>query len=704
MFEDTHALDQASSSLVVRMAEQIEHNPWLVVTTTRPEVPSALEAAHTPRSVVQLAALDNSAAQHLLGQLTDQILSSTDRLALAQRAAGNPLFLLELARAAGTTGSAEALPDSLEPLLASRVDRLAPADRAALRTAAVLGLRFQDELLAEVVDDPVLVDDALWGRLSEFVREVEGERVFAHALVRDAAYEGLAFRRRRELHSRAAEAIERRFDRADIPVELLSVHWFAAERWDRAWECSRQAGEHAAALYANSDAATHFRRALDAARQLRRLPPAEVAHVAEQLGDVCERSGTYDRARTAYAQASRRLEHSVDQARMLRKVGDLHERRGRYATALRCYTRALHYLSTEDPGELVERCEIELAASGVRHRHFRLRDSMALAEAATEDATRAGYRKGLAHSLFLRHINSVYLNEPDDALGHQALSIFVELGDLTGQGQTLNNLGISALYRGAWDQALEHYRASRDAKERSGHVVGAATEENNIGEILSDQGHYGEAKRYFETARSTWRASHYGIGEALATFNLGRLSIRTGGIAEGVVLIEEARAAFDSMHATSFVDDADLRLLEAALIAGENSGTVERAVELEQRFAGRRAYERRTAIALALHARALAGRDQMADARDLLDESVEQLRSLSEGFELAKALLARSAVRRQLGHEDEAAADAGESQVIFDRFRSSALALSVAHAGTGGAGQLLGYGAKVLQVSSHDFG
>ncbi len=483
----------------------------------------------------------------------------------------------------------------------------------------------------------------LWERLSEFVHEVDGERVFAHALVRDAAYEGLAFRRRRELHSRAAKAIERRSEGTDLPVEVLSVHWFAAERWDRAWECSRQAGEHAAGLYANSDAATHFRRALDAARQLRRLPPVEVARVAEQLGDVCERSGTYDRARTAYEQASRRLKHNVDQARLLRKVGDLHERRGRYATALRCYTRAGHYLSTEGSDELVERCEIELAASGVRHRHFRLRDSMALAEAATEDATRAGYRKGLAHSLFLRHINSVYLNEPNDALGHQALSIFVELGDLVGQGNALNNLGISALYRGAWEQALDHYRASRDARERSGHLVGSATEENNIGEILSDQGHYTEAQRYFDSARSTWRSTRYGIGEALATYNLGRLGVRMGQTLEGVGLLEEARAAFDGMHATSFVDDTDLRLLEAALIVGENSGTVERAIELEQRFAGRRGYQRRTAIALRLHARALAGRGQMWEASDLLDQSVAQLRSLSEGFELAQALRARSA-------------------------------------------------------------
>ncbi|HTW07117.1 MAG TPA: adenylate/guanylate cyclase domain-containing protein, partial [Acidimicrobiales bacterium] len=249
VFEDVHALDQASSSLVLRLAEETEHNAWLVVATTRPDVPSALEGATAKRSVVQLAALDEAAAQRILGQASEHALSPAERRALAKRAAGNPLFLLELARVADTTGSAEALPDSLEPLLASRIDRLAPADRSILRTAAVLGLRFQNELLAEVVDDRTIVDSTLWERLSEFVHEVDGEWVFVHALVRDAAYEGLAFRRRRELHCRAAEAIEKRSGERETPLEVLSVHWFAAERWDRAWDCSRQAGEHAARLY-----------------------------------------------------------------------------------------------------------------------------------------------------------------------------------------------------------------------------------------------------------------------------------------------------------------------------------------------------------------------------------------------------------------------------------------------------------------------
>lgn len=664
VFEDTHALDQASSSLLLRLAEQAERHPWLVVATSRPDNRQPLDTC--PSSVIELGALDDSSAEDLLADLA-QALGANERQMLAKRAGGNPLFLLELARAAETTGSSEALPEALEPLLASRVDRLAPADRAALRAAAVLGLRFDDELLADILDHPVLEDKALWERLAEFVREVDGERVFAHALIREAAYEGLAFRRRRELHSRAAVAIEQRAKGADSPVELLSVHWFAAERWDRAWECSREAGERATALYANADAARHFRRALDAARQLRTLPRREIATVAERLGDVCELSGNYDGARAAYKEASRRLGHCVDRGRLLRKAGVLQEHRGRYAIALRCYTSALHYLSDNDAPTLVERCELQLAGAGVRHRQWRLRESAAQAASAGEDASLAGYRRGLAHSLYLRHINSVYLNEPDDALGRDALSIFTELGDLVGQGNALNNLGISALYRGAWGDALEHYRASRDVRERSGDLVGAATEENNIGEILSDQGYYADAERCFSAARSTWRAARYRIGEALATSNLGRLSVRTGRTMDGVALLEEAREAFEAIHASSFVADTDLRLLESALLTGELRGTAARAEELARSFSGRRGYQRRTATAVHLLGLALAGQGDVVQARVLLDESVSGLRSLSEGYELAQVLLARARVRRSTGESAAAAADEEEARAIFAR-------------------------------------
>jgi class 3 adenylate cyclase/tetratricopeptide (TPR) repeat protein len=645
VFEDTHALDQASASLVLRIAEQTEVSPWLVVLTRRSDGPGWADLAG--RTVIELRALDGSASEHLLADLSPEGLSPRDRQVLVERAGGNPLFLVELARAARDTGSPETLPDALEPLLAAQVDRLSPPDRRALRAAAVLGLRFESSLLAQVVDSDVHLDDALGERLSPFLREEEGELLFAHALVRDAAYEGLSFRTRRLLHGRAAQAIEQRANGTPLAVELLSLHWLAAERWDRAWECARLAGERAAALYANADAATQFGRALDAASHLRELSRAEVAHVGEMLGDACELAGNYERAHSAYGTACRRLHIGAQRARLLRKMGVLQERRGRYPQALRTYTSALRHLTGDDHAGLVERCELKLAVAGVRHRQDRLRDSAAEAVAAAADAEQAGYRPGLAHALYLRHINSVYLDEPDDSLAEEALSIFTDLGNLVGQGNVLNNLGISAHYRGDWPLALERYRASRAARERTGDLVGAATEDNNIGEILSDQGHYAEAERCFNAAKSSWRAASYTIGEALATSNLGRLAARTGRTLRGASLLEEARGAFEAIHAPSYVDETDLRLAECTLLAGELQRAAETGADLTARFARRGDSERLLGAVLRLRAVALAQLGDTAQAETLLDESITRLRMLAEGFELAQALAARAELRRR---------------------------------------------------------
>jgi class 3 adenylate cyclase/tetratricopeptide (TPR) repeat protein len=672
VFEDVHALDEASASLVRRIAEEAEVRPWLVVRSQLGAFPQLIDGERPRRVLMELKALDQRSSEHLVGEVGNY--TQPERQLLVGRAAGNPLFLLELARAVLATGSSEALPDALEPLLAARVDRLSPLDRGALRTAAVLGLRFEDDLFREIVDDPTVVDEGLWARLAEFVSEDAGERVFTHALTREAAYEGLPFRRRRELHARAADAIEKRAKGAHGAVELLSLHWLAAERWDRGWDCARLAGERAAALYANADAARHFRRALDAAGHLRRVPPAEVARVSELLGDVCELAGDYERARHSYDGARTRAPDGADRARLLRKVGVLHERQGHYAQALRCYTRALHRLGGEGSSGNREHCELELARAGVLNREGRLRESTAAAVVAGEGASGADYRRGLAHSLYLRHLNSVHLNEPDDALAHEALEILVKLGDLVGQGNVLNNLGVSAYFKGAWDESLRHYSASRDLRERTGDLVGAATEDNNIGEILSDQGSYAEAEERFAAAQSAWRAARYTVGLALVTSNLGRLAARTGRTEEGSELLERARAIFGEIHAGSPVAETDVRLLECSLLAGELKQVVAAGGELAAQLAGRPGHERLYATTRRLVGTALLRSGEYPEAERLLNDGIARLREVGELFELAQALEARAELGRcsDCGASDgggpgQAASDMSEAQALFVR-------------------------------------
>ena len=98
-------------------------------------------------------------------------------------------------------------PETVEALVATRIDQLGPGDRALLRWASVLGVSFSGSLIADVLEDDAEVGAAseAWERLGQYVERdphVPGAFRFRHALIRDAAYEGLSYKRRRELPPR----------------------------------------------------------------------------------------------------------------------------------------------------------------------------------------------------------------------------------------------------------------------------------------------------------------------------------------------------------------------------------------------------------------------------------------------------------------------------------------------------------------------
>ena len=222
---------------------------------------------------------------------------------VSERSGGNPLFVRELVAASRAGGGVAALPETVETLITTRIDTLEPGDRFLLRNASVLGADFELDLLADVLADELedVGDLDRWRRLGEFVAwEGTNELRFRHDLFRTVAYEGLSFRRRREIHGRVGTVLERRAEQGSVELApLLSLHFLHAEDYERAWRYSVAVGELAQHRSANVDAAELFQRALAAAEHLE-LPPPEVAHVAEALGDVCELAARYEEAGDAY--------------------------------------------------------------------------------------------------------------------------------------------------------------------------------------------------------------------------------------------------------------------------------------------------------------------------------------------------------------------------------------------------------------------
>jgi tetratricopeptide (TPR) repeat protein len=680
VFEDAHWMDGASADLLRHLGTEVTSRPWFALVTRHP-TPTGFSAADgtppLPALTMRLEPLPPDDARALVAAVADGPLPAHDVDAIVERAGGNALFLQELVAAAGrSTADDEELPESVEAVVTARIDALSPGDRTVLRWASVLGMRFGVYLLAAVLEDEESEAGAeAWDRLGEFLERdpnVAGGFRFRQAVFRDVAYEGLSYRRRRELHRRVAEVYERQARGDDTELaEVLSLHWSRAGDNERTWRYSLVAGRRAQAKYANVEAAGFYRRALEAGRRLPSLEPSEVAAVWEALGDVCDLAGLYAEAVEAYRNGRRLAEPALGpQPEFLLKEGTIREKLGQYSEALRWYTRGLAAAEgLSDPVERSEhRTKITLAYAGVRLRQGLFGDCIRRCRQALQDATSCDDLRSTAHAYYLMHLAYTELGSPErEAFRGLALPIYEELGDLLGQANVLNNLGIDAYYEGRWDEALDLYRRSREARERIGDVVGAATITNNIGEIESDQGHLDEAEAAFRQAYDVCLAAGYPLICHVATSNLGRLAARAGRLDEAETSLRDALAGFEEIRAAGFVLETEARLAERELLAGNHEEAFAKATETLARTLGAEAVAHlRTQLERVRGAALLAAGD-LAGARECLDESLRIARSVGVDYEAALTLDLLAALERAEGSEDGADVEAAESREILDR-------------------------------------
>jgi len=315
VFDDLHWADSASLDLLLNVAELVGKSPLLVVCLLRPDKDapswSAIKRARSKLgsllTEIMLKPLDAAHAQELLGNLLYiEDLPESVRNLILDKAEGNPFFVEEVIRAlidsdyiVQENGHWRAIreianvsiPDTLTGVLSARIDRLPENTKHVAQTAAVLGRIFAHRALTTVcaaAPPPERIEDVgpHLGVLTyeELVRErmpdPELEYSFKHALTREAAYELLLLRRRKELHRRAGEVLERLYpeQRGEF-ASALAHHFRQGEEWQRSADYAMRAGTQAVKVYAMSEALAHYDNAYEA---LTRLPDAS----PEQLCDA----------------------------------------------------------------------------------------------------------------------------------------------------------------------------------------------------------------------------------------------------------------------------------------------------------------------------------------------------------------------------------------------------------------------------------
>ncbi len=237
-FEDVHWAEEPLLDLVEHLADRIDDAPVLIVCLARPELLDSRPAwgGGRRRSIaIELGPLPESEIAELVDTLVEGAsLSDGLRTVLLDKTEGNPLFVEETIRMLVEQGEGAAvrIPDTLQALIAARIDALPPDSRSVLRHGALVGRVFWRGAIADL--DPELdVDGALQDLADrqlvtrEPLSTVSGEVAyrFRHVLIRDVAYGGLAKSVRATLHRTFAEWL-----RARSPDELIETQAFHLER------------------------------------------------------------------------------------------------------------------------------------------------------------------------------------------------------------------------------------------------------------------------------------------------------------------------------------------------------------------------------------------------------------------------------------------------------------------------------------------
>ena len=645
VFEDTHWMDEASADLLRKMTADLAGVPWMICVTRR-DVDEGFVASGHDVDVLRPQPLDAAAAAALVDAATEESpLPPHEIAALAERSGGNPLFLKELLAAARAAGGIEGLPDTVEAAMRARIDSLPPRERSVLKRLSVLGPTFHGELARAVIPDDIApADESEWARLEEFI-EIEGMDVFRfrHALIRDAAYEGLPYRLRRDLHALVGETIEREAGAdAEEHAEILSLHFFYAHRFGPAWRYSHLAADRARSMFANVESADFYERALEAARKEATVEAADVARVYESLGDVRKRIGEFPRASAAYAAARRIVEtDTVGAARLMLKQATVRQASGRFADAIRWIRRAERLLaSIEARDAAAQRAQAAVAYASVRMHQGRQSDVIKSCLKAISLAEEAGDRDALAHAYSLLEAAFVALGRWEKAVySGRALELYAELGDLWGQGVVYNNLGARAYWEGRWNEAADYYERGRDAWDKIGDAVSAAFGTVNAGEILSDQGRFDEAEAAFRKALRVWKAAGDRSGVAYALSNLGRLAYRRGAYDEAMQTLTEARTEFEESGSSSDALEAEARMAECTLLAGQTTEALDQTTKLLERTASPDgAPGPLTAMLYRVKGSALVELYDLPAAREALEEGLRIARERNATYDVALTL------------------------------------------------------------------
>lgn len=383
VLDDAHWFDSASWALARQVVAQVR--PLLLVLATRPLVeplPAEYRQLRTDAATERLQ-LEPLSAHDTLALVCDRLgvrrLPEPVAALIEERAQGNPFFSEELAYALRDAGliritdgvctiapgagdlSSVSFPDTMQGVVAGRIDRLPPGHELTLKVASVIGRLFALRIVRDVY--PIEADKgALRGYLGDLQRqdftmldtpEPDLAYLFKHVVTQEVAYSLLLYAQRRQLHREIAEWYEQA-QADDLPTvyPLLAYHWGKAEEPAKTLTYLELAGEQALRAGAYQEAVDRLTEAWSRSRAVQPAPDVvRQARWHRQLADACEGLGRLPESRQHAERAVALLGRPVPATR-LRSLGDLARQALRHASGKIWPRRLLGGARTDRGGAL----------------------------------------------------------------------------------------------------------------------------------------------------------------------------------------------------------------------------------------------------------------------------------------------------------------------------------------------------------------
>jgi adenylate cyclase len=719
-WEDIHWADEGTLDLIEYLSNWLRA-PVLQVCLARDELLerrpswSALRRTATTTFLEPLAPAD---ARQLIQELLHAADAATELPdALAERSGGNPLFAEAMVQRIAEEGGATAaeLPDTVQGLLAARLDTLEPFERQLVAHAAVLGRTFWESALEPIAAAAGADLAAALGALrekdilipSESLQQAgERELAFKHVLIRDVAYEMLPKAVRSRKHADVGAFIaERAGGRGEGVVALVAEHYTRAatlaaeahlpatelaELRARAVEFGEASGDAAAALFSNREALAHYETAV----ALADADEASAIRIAEKRGDVALRLGrvepaieSWERCLTYHGERGD-LEHVAE---LHRKIGSALAHKGERKQAIEHHQQGINLIKDRPPSLALVRLYEEAAWL-----YMQVGDNM-LAIYASEKALRLAEGLGearaasRAHGIFGRVFGrigdavkarenleqAVELARDSDAgetvlallaLGHnlehsegdyaaakdrylEALALAERIGDVPAQIELQSALAQLAFYRCDWPEVERASDASAELAEREG-LVGKLCLSNTLrGRLRWRDADWEASARLFTVAHELAEQVGWSEVSFSALTGLAATLLDRGDTGGAEAAIEQALAVCERAGLVPQSVQAHSLLALTCMLAGRTAAAQDAAAQAES--LAQRIHDP-VGAAAALEARGIVGEPPVA--LEALGEARATWERLGRPLEVARCDLLLG--RRLREHEPEASAEA----------------------------------------------